>query len=122
MAWVASHAFGVGEIIDVIILAVGVFAIGMAIFSGLDYLYESVAGTYNATTESELDKAADNMAKAISILGIQAVLAVIFRGAPRVNKGARIELGSPPPRAPGPRYKPTITGKSEHGQDRKTGK
>ena len=107
VAWVASHAFGVGEIIDVVILTVGVFAIGMAIFSGLDCLYDSVAGTYKATTMNDLDKAADNLAKAISILGIQAVLAVFLRGVPRTGRGGRMNIGTPPPRTQGIRYKPT---------------
>ncbi len=109
IAWLVSHAFGIGEIIDIIIIAVGVAAIGFAVFTGLDYLYDFAMGVYRAKTTYDLDKAADDFAKAISILGIQAVLAILFRGAkaPRTGSGGRIQLGTPP-KTPGIRYKPTV--------------
>jgi hypothetical protein len=111
IAWVVSHAFAVGEIIDVIILAVGVVSVGLAVFTGLDHLHDFAVGTYRAHTEQDLDAAADHLAKAIGILGIQAVLAVLFRGAkpPQTFRGTRPHPGSPPPRTPGWRYKPTTT-------------
>lgn len=108
LAWIASHAFGVGEIIDVIILVVGAAAIGLAVFSGLDHLYEFANGVYNAKTSADLDIAADHLAKAINILGIQAVLAVLFKGVPKTFKGGRIKVGKPPVKTKGIRYKPTI--------------
>lgn len=107
VAWIASHAVGIGEIIDVVILTVGVFAIGMAIFSGLDHLYDAAAGTYKAATLNDLDIAADNLAKAISILGIQAVLAILFRGAPKTFRGQRMNVGPPPPKNSKIRFKPS---------------
>lgn len=106
LAWVVSHAFGVGEAIDIILLVTGVVAIGMAVFSGLDHLYEFASGAYNARSTNDLDVAADHLARAIGILGIQAVLAVLFRGRAR---GKRLDIGLSPPRAPGARYRPTIT-------------
>jgi len=113
IAWVVSHAVGIGEIIDIIILVVGIVAIGFAVFTGLDYLYDFAVGVYRAKTIHDLDKAADDLAKAISILGIQIVLAILFRGAksPRTGNGGRIPrelLGDAPPRTPGIRYKPTV--------------
>ncbi|HHW77479.1 MAG TPA: hypothetical protein GX399_10730 [Xanthomonadaceae bacterium] len=109
VAWVVSHAFGFGEIIDIIIVVVGAFAIGLAVFDGLDHLYDFAVQTYYTTTENDLNTAADHLAKAISILGIQAVLAVLFRGSPRTGHGGRINIGPAPPRTPGIRYRPTIT-------------
>jgi hypothetical protein len=47
------------------------------------------------------------MAKAINILGIQAVLAILFCGVPRTGRGGRMNIGKPPPRTPGIRYQPT---------------
>jgi hypothetical protein len=60
--------------------------------------------------ENRLDRAADDLAKTIGLLGIQAVLAVLFRGAkiPRTWRGGGYQLEPPPPRAPGMRYRPTI--------------
>jgi hypothetical protein len=34
LAWVVSHAFGLGEAIDIILVAVGALSIGLAIFAG----------------------------------------------------------------------------------------
>ena len=42
-AWVASHAVGLGEIIDVIVAAGGMLAVGWAVFTGIDELYEFAA-------------------------------------------------------------------------------
>src|SRR4051812_32080000 len=33
IAWIVSHAFGLGEVIDIILAAIGVLSIGLAIFS-----------------------------------------------------------------------------------------
>lgn len=109
IAWIVSHAFGIGEIIDIVVLVIGITAVGFAVFNGLDYLYDFASGVYGAKTVQDLEKAADNLAKAIGILGVQAVLAILFRGAkaPRTGKGGRIQLG-PAPKTPGIRYKPTV--------------
>lgn len=108
-AWVLSHAFGVGEAIDLILAVVGIAAIGLSVFAGLEHIYEFAARTYHAKSAQELDVAAEHLAKAIAILGITAVLAVLFRGRPATGRGGKIYVGAPPPRTPGIRYKPTIT-------------
>lgn len=105
-AWVVSHAFGVGEIIDVVILAVGAVAIGLAVFEGIDQLYQFAVRTYRARTMDDLDAAARHFAKAVSILGIQAVLAVLLRGAPRSYRGGI--RGHGPVTPVGQAYKPTL--------------
>jgi uncharacterized membrane protein YeaQ/YmgE (transglycosylase-associated protein family) len=104
-AWIVGHAFGIGELIDVVLGVVGVVAIGMAVFSGLDELFEFARGTYFATSEADLEAAANPLAKAIAILGIQAVLALLFKGRP---KGARVSVGPEPVSGNGLRYRPEI--------------
>lgn len=106
-ASVVSHAFAIGELIDVIVAAVGVISSGLAVFSGLDELLQFARLTYNARSDRDLDDAATHLARAIGILGIQAVLAVLFRGRPATR---RANPGPPPPRTPGLRYSPTTTG------------
>jgi hypothetical protein len=109
-AWVVSHAFGIGEVIDIIVAVVGVASIGWAVFIGIDHLYEFATGVYSGRDDGDFERAADHLAKAIGILGIQAVLGVLFRGAraPKTGKGGRVNIGEPPPPTPGMRYKPTI--------------
>ena len=96
-AWVVGHAFGYGEAIDAILLVVGVVTIGLSVFSGLDELYEFGSGTYFARTSEDLDAAAEHFAKAITILGVQAVLGVLLKNAP---KGGRLRLAARPVTAP----------------------
>jgi hypothetical protein len=107
VAWIVAHAFGLGEIIDVILLAAGVLSVGWAIFDGLDHLYDFALLTYRGGSVREFDLAADHLSKAIAILGIQVVSAVLFKGAkrPRTGQGGRLNRGSPPPGESGRRYK-----------------
>jgi len=111
-AWVLSHAVGLGEIIDAIVGVAGVVSIGWAVFDGIDHLYEFAKATYFGRSPADFDAAADHLAKAIAILGMQAVLAVLFRGAkrPRTSAGGRLEL-EPMPKPNTPiRYTPIIVG------------
>ena len=104
-AWVVLHAVGVGELVDVILSVGGVLSIGLSVFSGLDELWEFASRTYKARSDRDLDAASGHLAQAVAILGVQAVLAVLFKGAAR---GERPRLPSAPPRTPGSlRYRPT---------------
>ena len=98
LLWAGGHAFGVGEAIDLVVGIVGFVAIGGAIFEGLDELLAVGRETYAARSDSDLDGAAAHLAKAIGILGIQAVLAILFRGRPAANRDARLSPGRAPPR------------------------
>lgn len=106
VAWVVSHAFGIGEVIDLILAVVGAVSIGMAVFDGLDRLYDFALGTYRARSSRDFDDAASHLAAAVNILGIQAVLAVLFRGAPKTYRGGLPKWG--PSTAVGKAYKPSV--------------
>jgi hypothetical protein len=103
--WVVGHAFGYGEAIDLVVGVVGAIAIGLAVFTGLDELFLFARETYYARDDRALDLAADHLAKAIAILGIQVVLVLLFKTRP---KGGRLKGGPPGPKGPGLRYKPTV--------------
>jgi hypothetical protein len=109
-AWVISHAFGLGEIIDVILAVGGAVAVGWSVLDGIDHLYEFAKGTYDGQTPADFDAAAEHLAQAIAILGIQAVLAILFRGAekPMSGEGGRFNMGTAPRNTPW-RYTPGIT-------------
>jgi hypothetical protein len=109
LLWIVSHAFGVGEAIDLILAVVGFTAVGMSIFSGLDHFGEFASSSYNAKSDRDFDAAAEHLSKCITILGITTVLALLFRGRPATGRGGKIAIGSPPLRMPGMRYKPTVT-------------
>ncbi len=105
--WAAGNLLGYGEIIDIVIGAVGVFSIGMSVFSGIDELFQFARETYSAQTDTNLDDASNHLAKAIAILGIQAVLALLFKGRPRGGRGT---VRAEPPKTTGLRYKPITVG------------
>jgi hypothetical protein len=104
VAWAGSHFFGVGELVDIILLTVGVFALGFSVFEGAKELFEFSHGAIDAKTDSDLENAAKHFAKAVVILGIstiQAILlrgqagAVVARGKPTIYP--RVRVGAPPP-------------------------
>ena len=102
VAWVVSHFIGIGEIVDAILIGAGILAIGLSVFEGLDELYEFAKGALNASSPQDLDEAARHFFRAIAILGVQAVLAVLLKGAPKSFRGGRVNVGPPPPFAQGP--------------------
>lgn len=104
VVWAGSHFFGVGEIVDVILLVVGFAALGMSVFSGAGELSDFVQKAVNGRSDAELDEAAEHFAKAVSLLGISAIQALLMRGATRtvMERGIpKVEplsnVGTPPP-------------------------
>lgn len=81
VAWIVGHGVGIGLLVDAVITAVGFIAVGFAIFEGLDELFAFARLTLSDT--GDLDEAATHLARAIDILTITAVLALLFRNRPR---------------------------------------
>ncbi len=80
--WAASHFIGVGELADVVLLLVGVVAIGSAAIEGARELVDFAVTTHRARTEADLDRAAGSLAKAVNILGIDVVLSLLLKRRP----------------------------------------
>jgi hypothetical protein len=96
VGWLVSHAIGLGFVVDALLLGAGVLAIGMAVFSGVDELVEFGQGAIAARGNAQLDQAAEHFARGVSILGVQAVLALLLRRGPQTFRGGRISVGSAP--------------------------
>jgi hypothetical protein len=103
IVWAGSHFFGAGEIVDVVLLVVGAAFIGLGVFSGAGELYDFTTTAITAQNDGALDKAAGYFAKAVNILGITVISAillkksanpVIARGRPQIRPMPR--LGIPP--------------------------
>ena len=58
MAWLVSHAVGIGFVVDAVFLGVGVVAVGLAVFSGIDELVQFGNGAIAARNLAQLDDAA----------------------------------------------------------------
>jgi hypothetical protein len=76
-AWVVSHAFGLGEAIDAILLGIGYAFIGMSAIGGVELIYEGAKATLSAKNEGELDVAADKLARGVTILGVNTLLVLL---------------------------------------------
>ena len=79
-AYAASHAVGIGFIADAsMLIGGGVFLGWQAVDVAKDVW--AFAQYVNATTEEELDKAADHLAKAITTVGLDVILGILTKKA-----------------------------------------
>ncbi len=79
VAWGVAQLFGVGELVDVIMLAVGVVALGK---NGIEFASDLVTAsskTIRAKSEADLDEAAQYLGKAIVEAGVEVILALLMR-------------------------------------------
>ncbi len=102
--WAGSHFFGVGEIVDVILLVVGFATLGVSVFQGASELYAFADKAINARSDNDLDVAARHFSQAVILLGISTIQALLMRGptGEAMQRGVpRVEplpnVGSPPP-------------------------
>lgn len=80
--WAISHFVGVGEVADCVMLAVGWLTIGSDAVVAAKKLIDFAMGTHGARTEADLDVAARDLSTAVTTLGVDAVLAMLFKGRP----------------------------------------
>jgi hypothetical protein len=92
-AWAASHAFGVGEVADAVLLVVGAVTLGSEAFHVAGDLGSFVSGALGAQTEADLDNAAQHFARAISTVGVDTIAAILTHKAASSIKG---NLPKPP--------------------------
>src|SRR5260370_27960994 len=101
--WAGSHFVGVGEIIDVLLLVVGSFAIGWSIKDVAKDLATFADLTMNASTENDLERAAQAFSHAIVLGGITVIMAVLLRRSVKqiqATRGANV-MDAMRPRSPG---------------------
>lgn len=94
VVWAALHFVGVGEIIDVVLLIVGFVSIGPVAWRAGEYLISFAIGTTKAKKEEDLDEAAKHLSEAVAMLGVQVVMALLLKKAPKVLNEARNSLKS----------------------------
>ena len=107
VAWAGSHFFGVGEIVDAILLVVGFALVGAGVWSGARELYEFATTAIHARSEGDLDRAAHHFASAVVILGVTIVTALLLKRSARAVRArpseplepGLLDVGDPP--APG---------------------
>jgi hypothetical protein len=88
--WAVSHFFGVGEIADVVLLILGIVSIGPMAWIAGEHLVKFAVGTVSAEKDSDLDGAAKNLSEAIALLGVQVVMLLLLKKAPKVLKDSKV--------------------------------
>jgi hypothetical protein len=59
--WAGSHFFGVGELVDIILLVTGFALLGLSVISGAEELYKFATQAAGAHSEADLDQAAGHL-------------------------------------------------------------
>lgn len=111
-AWAASHLFGAGEIMDLVLLGLGAVTLGMGAITGGEELAKFTVTALNARNDRDFDIAARHFARAVNILGITAISAVFLRQSAKtvIARGRpRLRLDFRPSSVPPPGFKPTVT-------------
>jgi hypothetical protein len=85
--WALSHLFGVGEVIDAILLAATVATTAYEIEAIADAMWDYFELSQTATSYEDLDEAGKKMAFVITKVGITAILALILKGGSRRSPG-----------------------------------
>lgn len=117
--WAGSHLFGVGEIVDIVLMVGGFLLLGKSVFDLGQDLLTFANLTLFGTTDAQLDEAAKCFARAVVVGGIDLIMAILLhrslkqmRASPRTSLAPKglLPVGPPPPMNPGELfYRPKIS-------------
>jgi hypothetical protein len=79
--WTAGHFFGISEIVDVVLLGLGVYALGSDAMAAGHELAGFVTVALNSESYSDLDRAGQHLARFVAIVGVDAAIAVLLHKA-----------------------------------------
>jgi hypothetical protein len=90
LLWAGSHAVGVGEAFDLLMLVTGFLFVGWDALNAVKHLYQFATRSAGAETELDLDAAGEHLAQAVVIIGVDVVLALLTRRGMRRYKPTSI--------------------------------
>ncbi len=94
VVWAGSHYFGVGFVVDAILLIAGAVFLGIQVLGAARDFVTAIELTVSAKSNSDLDQAARHLANFIAVVGVAAFLALVFKGAKKVAPKARSAVAS----------------------------
>ena len=119
LLWAGSHFFGVGEIVDIVLMVGGFLMLGKSVFDLAEDLFKFAKLTVAGHTDGELDEAAKAFAHVVVVGGIDLIMALLLRKSlkevrarPRAAAAPKglLPVEPPPPIKPGQLfYKPKIS-------------
>ena len=119
----AAHLVGIGEIVDVIMLGVGVVVAGTSAFKGGMEFGEFMKGIVTASTSEDLDTAAQHLANAVMLLGVATVMALLMRksvgggGAAAEDSAGADAADTAASKTPAPKPKPATSASKSSASD-----
>jgi hypothetical protein len=78
-AWAIAHFIAIGELAEFILLIVGFAALGCSALTLAQELVAFVTGASNATNKGQLEDAGKHFAKAVALVGVQVIMAILLR-------------------------------------------
>lgn len=107
---VLAHMVGIGEVADIAMLGIGILFLGASAFEGGRELGAFMIIVAEASTDEDLDRAAEHLARAVILFGVSVVMARFMRrprggtDVKKVSPLSEADLAKPPPiREPLPR-------------------
>jgi hypothetical protein len=92
--WALSHAVGIGEAVDIVLLVGGLAMLGFAVFDVAHDLADCLRLTVSAVDETGLEDAASHLAKAIAVIGVSVFVALVLKAAGRAKGLGKKASGS----------------------------
>jgi hypothetical protein len=87
VVWAGSHAVGIGEAIDVLLLATGLIFVGREALDAIEHLAAFAKLALRARTDTDVDAAARDLARAVSIIGVNAVIVLLTHSGAKSYRG-----------------------------------
>ncbi len=94
VAWAGSHLVGAGEVVDVVMLLIGLGTIGWQAFQVGRDVYDFARIAAEARSTTDLDRAADHLATAVATVGVTVFVALVFKAGARVGGAARAAVAA----------------------------
>ncbi len=89
VAWAASHAFGVGEVADLILGVIGFAMMGWSAIDAGRSLLNFFRVATSAQRPADLERAADHLARFVGMVGITVFIALLAKGAKRFKTASK---------------------------------
>lgn len=92
--WAGSHYFGVGFVVDALLLLGGAIFLGYQVITAAMELCSAISLTAQATTSADLDRAAALLASFVATVGVAVFSALLMKGAKAAAPSARAGIAS----------------------------
>lgn len=111
--WIGAQATPVGWVVDIGMVGLGVVALGAEALSVMRELHAFGMGVIEAQSEVDLIKAGRHLSKAVAIIGVDVVMAILLKKAVIKVKEVKARAGAEP-------GKPLLFGKYDQAQAART--